>query len=367
MPTEIKIANVSRAFGGQVVLSDVNLTVHPGELLALLGPSGSGKTTLLRLIAGLDQPDWGSIRVGADDATKRHASERGVGFVFQHYALFRHMTVFENIAFPLRIRKTAKPVVKAKVEELLKLIQLETLASRYPAQLSGGQRQRVALARALASQPRVLLLDEPFGALDAVVRRDLRRWLRQLHDEMHITTIFVTHDQEEAFDLADRVVIMKDGKISQEGTPIDIYQNPATPFIHEFLGESNRLAVQVRNGVVRAEAGFEIGHASLPDGGAEVFIRPHHLVPVPAAQGSWRVARIAATGAQARISLTRGDVTLEAAMTADALLEAGLRQGEQAELRFTGGTLFAPGAGPVRVSGLPQAGARFFQSGRAGA
>jgi len=367
MPTEIKIANVSRAFGSQVVLSDVNLTVHPGELLALLGPSGSGKTTLLRLIAGLDQADRGSICVGAEDATSRHASERGVGFVFQHYALFRHMTVFENIAFPLRIRKTAKPALKAKVEELLKLIQLETLANRYPAQLSGGQRQRVALARALASQPRVLLLDEPFGALDAVVRRDLRRWLRQLHDEMHITTIFVTHDQEEAFDLADRVVIMKDGKIGQEGTPINIYQSPATPFIHEFLGESNRLAVQVRDGVVRAEAGFEIGHAKVADGRAEVFVRPHHLVPVPvpAAHGSWRVARIAATGAQARISLTRGGVTLEAAMTADALLETGLRQGDQAELRFTGGTLFAPGAGPVRVSSLPQANIRLFQSGRA--
>jgi len=354
MTTEIKIANVSRAFGDHTVLADVNLTVKPGELLALLGPSGSGKTTLLRLIAGLDAPDWGNITIGAEDATRRHPGERGVGFVFQHYALFRHMTVFENIAFPLRIRKTAKPVVKAKVEELLRLIQLETLASRFPAQLSGGQRQRVALARALASQPRVLLLDEPFGALDAVVRRDLRRWLRQLHDEMHITTIFVTHDQEEAFDLADRVVIMKDGKIGQEGAPLDIYQQPATPFIHEFLGESNRLAAVVRDGVVRARAGFELGQAALPDGAVDVYVRPLHVVPVPAAQGSWKVVRIAATGAQARITLARGEVSLEAVMSADALLESGLQAGQPAEARFVGGTAFAAEGGPVRLRNLPR-------------
>jgi sulfate transport system ATP-binding protein len=358
MTTEIKIANVSRAFGGHVVLKDVNLTVQPGELLALLGPSGSGKTTLLRLIAGLDVPDWGSISIGAEEATKRHPAERGVGFVFQHYALFRHMTVFENIAFPLRIRKAAKPVVKAKVEELLKLIQLETLASRFPAQLSGGQRQRVALARALASQPRVLLLDEPFGALDAVVRRDLRRWLRQLHDEMHITTIFVTHDQEEAFDLADRVVIMKDGQIGQEGAPIDIYQRPATPFIHEFLGESNHLAATIKGGMVRAAAGFELGQAALPDGPVEVYVRPHHVVPVPSAQGGWTVARIAATGAQARLTLQREGMTLDAAMTADALLESGLKAGETAAVLITGGTLYGGKAsGPVRLAPIARFGA----------
>jgi sulfate transport system ATP-binding protein len=351
MSTEIKISRVSRSFNGHAVLNGVNLTVRDGELLALLGPSGSGKTTLLRLIAGLDQPDAGSIAIGDDDATLRHPKERGVGFVFQHYALFRHMTVFENIAFPLRIRKAPKPEVKARVEELLKLIQLETLAGRYPAQLSGGQRQRVALARALASQPRVLLLDEPFGALDAVVRRDLRRWLRHLHDEMHITTIFVTHDQEEAFDLADRVVIMNGGTICQEGTPIDIYRGPANPFVHEFLGESNRLAAHVVNGAVLADAGFPLGRAALPDGPAQVFIRPHHVVPVLAAPGAWTIARIAATGAHARISLARGGVTLDAAMTADALLEAGLQTGGVVKVLFTGGTIFGPnGAEPARLS-----------------
>jgi sulfate transport system ATP-binding protein len=351
MSTEITISHVSRGFNGHIVLDDVNLTVREGELLALLGPSGSGKTTLLRLIAGLDQPDSGSIAIGQDDATSRHPKERGVGFVFQHYALFRHMTVFENIAFPLRIRKARKAEIKAKVEELLKLIQLETLAGRYPAQLSGGQRQRVALARALASQPRVLLLDEPFGALDAVVRRDLRRWLRHLHEEMHITTLFVTHDQEEAFDLADRVVIMKDGKICQEGTPIDIYRGPANPFVHEFLGESNHLPAHVAGGVVLADAGFPLGSAALPDGPVQAYIRPHHVVPVPAAQGAWSIVRIAATGAQARISLTRGGTTLEAAMTADELLEAGLHAGGAVEVMFTGGTIFGPdGAGPVRLN-----------------
>jgi len=354
MSTEIKISHVFRSFSSHAVLNDVSLTVREGELLALLGPSGSGKTTLLRLISGLDQPDAGSINIGEDDASARHAKDRGVGFVFQHYALFRHMTVFENIAFPLRIRKAGKAEIKAKVEELLKLIQLETLAGRYPAQLSGGQRQRVALARALASQPRVLLLDEPFGALDAVVRRDLRRWLRQLHDEMHITTIFVTHDQEEAFDLADRVVIMKDGRICQEGTPIDIYRGPVNPFVHEFLGESNRLAAHISNGVVTAEAGFALGRVELPDGAAEVFIRPHHVVPYPSSSGSWIVARIAATGAQVRIGLARNGTLLESAMTADALLDSDLQAGGTAAVHFTGGTVFtSQGGEPVRLSPLP--------------
>jgi sulfate transport system ATP-binding protein len=353
MSTEITISHVARAFNGHTVLDNVTLNVRPGELLALLGPSGSGKTTLLRLIAGLDQPDRGSIIIGDFDATARKPKERGVGFVFQHYALFRHMSVFENIAFALRIRKTPKAEVKARVEELLKLIQLETLAGRYPAQLSGGQRQRVALARALASQPRVLLLDEPFGALDAVVRRDLRRWLRQLHEVQKITTIFVTHDQEEAFDLADRVVIMNAGKICQEGTPIDIYQSPANVFVHEFLGESNAIACQVKGQSVQADAGFALGEAAMADGPAQAFIRPHHVVALQNPRGSWRVTRIAATGAQARVSLARGDTVLEAAMTADALLESGLAADMAVEVIFTGGTLFPPGgSGPVRLSAL---------------
>jgi len=351
MSTEIIISHVARAFGGHTVLDNVTLTVQPGELLALLGPSGSGKTTLLRLIAGLDQPDRGSIIIGDAEATSATPKERGVGFVFQHYALFRHMTVFENIAFALRIRKAPKPEVKARVEELLSLIQLETLASRYPAQLSGGQRQRVALARALASQPRVLLLDEPFGALDAVVRRDLRRWLRELHEKQKITTIFVTHDQEEAFDLADRVVIMNAGKICQEGTPIEIYQSPANVFVHEFLGESNHLICRVDGGIVQADAGFSLGEADIADGPAEAYIRPHHVLPLKNARGSWTVSRITATGAQARVSVARDGVTLDAAMTADALLESGLVTGTTVEVIFTGGTVFGQ-AGPVKLAVL---------------
>jgi sulfate transport system ATP-binding protein len=340
MSTQISLTAIARSFNGHAVLNDVTLTVRPGELLALLGPSGSGKTTLLRLIAGLDQPDAGTIVIGDDDATGRKPKERGVGFVFQHYALFRHMTVFENIAFALRIRKAPKIEVFNRVSELLTLIQLETLAGRYPAQLSGGQRQRVALARALASQPKVLLLDEPFGALDAVVRRDLRRWLRHLHEEMNITTLFVTHDQEEAFDLADRVVIMQAGKICQLGTPIDIYQNPASVFVHEFLGESNRFAAHVSAGAVLADAGFGLGQAALPDGPVQALVRPHHILPRQNDAGDWAVTRISATGPQARILLKRADVTCESAMTADALLESGLKPEMRVDVSFTGATLF---------------------------
>ncbi len=350
MSTEIEVQDISKRFGPHLVLNDVSLSVRPGELLALLGPSGSGKTTLLRLIAGLDTPDAGRITFDRDDALNTRPKERGVGFVFQHYALFRHMTVFENIAFSLRIKRTPKPQVTARVQDLLKLIQLETLAGRYPAQLSGGQRQRVALARALASQPRVLLLDEPFGALDAVVRRDLRRWLRQLHEEMNITSLFVTHDQEEAFDLADRVVIMNAGKICQQGTPIEIYQTPANAFVHEFLGESNRLAVQIRDDQVLAAQGFAIGTASAADGPAFAYIRPHHVSPLPNPAGPWRISRISATGAQARITLNLGSLSVECAMTADALLEARLAPEMNADVLFTGGMIFdAEGDNPARL------------------
>lgn len=350
MTSAIKIADISRRFNNQTVLNDVSLTVEPCELLALLGPSGSGKTTLLRLIAGLDAPDKGRITIGEDDTAARRPIERGVGFVFQHYALFRHMSVFENIAFPLRIRKTSKPVIQTKVTELLKLIQLENLADRYPAQLSGGQRQRVALARALASQPKVLLLDEPFGALDAVVRRELRRWLRQLHKDMNITTIFVTHDQEEAFDLADRVVIMKEGRICQQGTPIEIYQHPANDFVHEFLGESNHIPVRVQNGEVSGIDGQVFGLADLQDGAARLLIRPHHILPVPQPQGPWTIERITTSGAQAHLHLARGAVSLESSMTADALLESDLAQGNKVSIRIIGGTLFADHfTGPVRL------------------
>src|SRR2546422_367528 len=239
----ILIKNVSKTFGNFTALDNVCLEVPDGALLALLGPSGSGKTTLLRIIAGLEVADSGTVLHQEKDITHQSARERRVGFVFQHYALFRHMTVFENIAFGLRVRprdsRPSKKQIEAKVHELLKLIQLETLAQRYPSQLSGGQRQRVALARALAVEPSVLLLDEPFGALDAKVRLELRRWLRQLHDEIHVTSVFVTHDQEEALEVADRVVVMNHGRIEQIGSPEEVYNQPATPFVYNFLGNVN--------------------------------------------------------------------------------------------------------------------------------
>ena len=360
MTTTIEIKNLSRRFEQHLVLDDVNLTVKPGELLALLGPSGSGKTTLLRLIAGLDFPDAGIIKFDKDDALTRKPKERNVGFVFQHYALFRHMTVFENVAFALRVRRTPKSEITSRVNALLKLIQLETLAGRYPAQLSGGQRQRVALARALAIQPRVLLLDEPFGALDAVVRRDLRRWLRNLHEEMNITTLFVTHDQEEAFELADRVVIMNAGKIVQEGTPIDIYAAPADAFVHEFLGESNKFPCVINSGLVQiSTAGtspISMGTISAPNGEATAYIRPHHVLPRPSARGAWRISRITATGAQARIAVSLGNITAESVINADAILASGLSLGSPVDVTFTGGTLFdAAGKNPMKIAALKPA------------
>ena len=235
----ISVHHIAKRFGSFVALDDVSLTFPSGELVALLGPSGCGKTTLLRLIAGLESPDGGRVSFDGDDATRRGVRERQVGFVFQHYALFRHMTVFENIAFGLRVRpratRPAEAEIRRKVHELLQLVQLDWLAERYPAQLSGGQRQRIALARALAVEPKVLLLDEPFGALDAKVRKELRRWLRRLHDELHITSIFVTHDQEEALEVADRVVLMNRGRVEQVGTPQEVVEEPATPFVADFL------------------------------------------------------------------------------------------------------------------------------------
>jgi sulfate/thiosulfate transport system ATP-binding protein len=268
----IEANNISKRFGQFVALENVDLEIPSGELVALLGPSGSGKTTLLRVIAGLEFADAGTVRFDGRDISDRTARERRVGFVFQHYALFRHMTVFENIAFGLRVRpreaRPSKKQIQAKVHELLKLIQLETLAQRYPSQLSGGQRQRVALARALAVEPSVLLLDEPFGALDAKVRLELRRWLRQLHDEIHVTSVFVTHDQEEALEVADRVVVMNQGHIEQIGSPEEVYNHPATPFVYNFLGNVNLF-----HGRLEGDQAYiherETGHV--------VYVRPHLL------------------------------------------------------------------------------------------
>ncbi len=248
---QLDIQNVSKRFANFQALRDVSLSIDSGELVALLGPSGSGKTTLLRIIAGLETPDSGQVLFEGENVSDLSARHRQVGFVFQHYALFKHMTVFENVAFGLRVRRQrpARGGIEAKVRELLHLVQLEGMEKRYPSQLSGGQRQRIALARALAIEPRVLLLDEPFGALDAQVRKELRRWLRRLHDEMGITGVFVTHDQEEALEVADRVVVTHRGGIEQVGTPAEIYDHPATPFIYQFLGNVNRIPCRVDHGM----------------------------------------------------------------------------------------------------------------------
>jgi sulfate/thiosulfate transport system ATP-binding protein len=239
----IQVQNVSKRFGTFEALNGVDLTIEPGELVALLGPSGSGKTTLLRVIAGLETPDSGRILFNGTDTTETRVQEREVGFVFQHYALFRHMTIFENVAFGLRVRpRNERPnekEIQRRVHALLNLVQLDWLRDRYPHQLSGGQRQRIALARALAIEPKVLLLDEPFGALDAKVRKELRRWLRRLHDEINLTSVFVTHDQEEALEVADRVVVVNHGRIEQVGRPDEVYDHPATPFVYQFLGNVN--------------------------------------------------------------------------------------------------------------------------------
>lgn len=279
----IEAKNITKKFGSFTALKDVSLHVDTGELVALLGPSGSGKTTLLRIIAGLEIPDKGSIHFHGEDATFRSTRDRRVGFVFQHYALFRHMTVFENVAFGLRVRprreRPAKKEILERVNELLRLVQLDWLADRYPSQLSGGQRQRIALARALAVQPKVLLLDEPFGALDAKVRKELRRWLRRLHDEMHITSVFVTHDQEEALELADRVVVMNEGRIEQEGTPEEVYQSPANPFVYDFLGNVNLFQGRIEEGKVHLGKMELIlpGHIQPDAKSAIVCFRPHLL------------------------------------------------------------------------------------------
>jgi len=242
----IHVSNVSKRFNDFVALDNVSLEVPSGELVALLGPSGSGKTTLLRVIAGLEFPDSGQILLGGEDATNSQVQERRVGFVFQHYALFRHLTIFENVAFGLRVRprheRPSETDIRRRVRELLQLVQLDWQADRYPHQLSGGQRQRIALARALAIEPKVLLLDEPFGALDAKVRKELRRWLRRLHDEIHLTSVFVTHDQDEALEVADRIVVFNHGRIEQIGSPEEVYEKPASPFVIDFLGRANRFA-----------------------------------------------------------------------------------------------------------------------------
>jgi sulfate transport system ATP-binding protein len=306
-PLSLDIRGISKAFGRFPALKDVSLQAHDKEFLALLGPSGSGKTTLLRVLAGLETPDVGEVRFDGEDFLSLPVRKRRVGMVFQHYALFRHMTVAQNIAFGLNVRPRAerpsKEAVRARVAELLALVQLEGLGGRFPAQLSGGQRQRVALARALAIEPRMLLLDEPFGALDAQVRRELRRWLRELHDRAGVTTVFVTHDQEEALDLADRVAILKDGELKQLGTPNEVYENPADPFIYDFLGAACRMPGVVEAGRLTIADWETQAPNGAPDGAVEVFFRPDEVAfaPPDGAGLAAEVRAIAARGPDVRI------------------------------------------------------------------
>ncbi len=302
----IRIQQLHKHFGAFPALDGVSLDIRSGELLALLGPSGSGKTTLLRALAGLEQPEQGRILFDGEDATALSVQARRAGFVFQHYALFRHMDVRANIAFGLEVRRRAerwpRARIDARVDELLALVQLEGLGGRYPAQLSGGQRQRVALARALAIEPRVLLLDEPFGALDAQVRRDLRRWLRELHDRTGLTTVFVTHDQEEALELADRVAILNRGRIEQVGTPAEVYDHPASPFVYGFVGEANRLPARVRgDGLDVAGAHWPLP-ATLPAADAlAVYVRPEDMRAGDAGDWAGTVLSVQRSGARARL------------------------------------------------------------------
>jgi sulfate transport system ATP-binding protein len=297
----IEIRQLNKRFGATVVCDHLNLDIPAGELVALLGPSGSGKTTLLRIIAGLEVPDSGHVLFHGEDATNTTVRDRNVGFVFQHYALFNHMTIFENVAFGLRVRpKDKRPPereIKAKVTELLKLVQLDWVAGRYPHQLSGGQRQRIALARALAVEPKVLLLDEPFGALDAKVRKELRRWLRRLHDEVHVTSVFVTHDQEEAMEVADRVVVMNQGRIEQQGTPDEVYDRPASPFVLQFLGDVN---------LFHGRLGPAPSGATTP--GDVSYVRPHELDIVAESAGDgWPVtlSQVLTVGPNTRVEFKR--------------------------------------------------------------
>ena len=361
----IEIRHIHKQFGNFTALNDVNLDIESGELVALLGPSGCGKTTLLRIIAGLETADAGSIAFSGEDTTHVHVRERQVGFVFQHYALFRHMTVFENVAFGLRVRPRAtrpsEADIKRKVHELLGLVQLDWLADRYPSQLSGGQRQRIALARALAVEPKVLLLDEPFGALDAKVRKELRRWLRRLHDELNVTSIFVTHDQEEALEVADRVVLMNKGNIEQIGSPQDVWDHPASPFVYGFLGDVNLFHGRAHEGEMLIGADQQAirldtpEHSNAQDAKALAYVRPHDLQVeryLPGKRGGIvaRLTRAIVVGPVARLEL---EAQQDQSFGKDTIIEAQLAAAQYRQEGFTEGDvlLLTPRKARVFVEG----------------
>jgi sulfate/thiosulfate transport system ATP-binding protein len=349
----IEVRNLRKSFGDFVALDNVSLDVPGGELVALLGPSGSGKTTLLRIIAGLEPADQGTIYFHGEDATDQPVRERQVGFVFQHYALFRHMTVFENVAFGLRVRPRAVRPSNGEIRDtvmgLLRLVQLEVLAERRPSELSGGQRQRVALARALAVKPKVLLLDEPFGALDAKVRKELRRWLRRLHEEVHVTSVFVTHDQEEALEVSDRVVIMNQGKIEQSGTPEEVYERPATPFVYGFLGDVNLFHGRIHQGRVNiGESELEAPEwADARDQAGVAYVRTYDVELKPSRSGASSleavVRHIRAFGPVVRLELdlAEGGRTIEAHIPRDRLESLALVKGQRVYVSPTNVRVFA--------------------------
>ncbi len=340
----IEIKQLHKQFGDFVAVDTMNLSLKAGELTALLGPSGSGKTTLLRMIAGLEQPDQGRIYFDGHDVTDLHVSQRGVGFVFQHYALFKHMSVYDNVAYGLTVKprsqRPSKAQIRKKVMELLEMVQLEWTADRLPSQLSGGQRQRIALARALAVEPKVLLLDEPFGALDAKVRAELRRWLRQLHDEIHVSSVFVTHDQEEALEVSDRVVVMNSGRVEQDDSPERVYDQPANPFVYHFLGQVNVFKASVHNGVARMGAmrWATPEYEGVSEQEAVAYVRPHDLDVLNTPTEDAVLARIeyvSVVGPTVRLVLRTdsSDQVVQAEMSKHRFQELGLEQGNDAWLR----------------------------------
>jgi len=344
----IEICGVGKRFGNFVALDNIDLNIPTGELVALLGPSGCGKTTLLRIIAGMESADEGHVKFAGAEATHLHARERQVGFVFQHYALFRHMSVFENVAFGLRVKpRSERPPeaqIRKRVMDLLSLVQLDWLADRYPSQLSGGQRQRIALARALAVEPKVLLLDEPFGALDTKVRKELRRWLRRLHDEMHISSVFVTHDQEEALEVADRVVVMNKGRIEQIGTPDEVYSNPASPFVYQFLGNVNVFHSRVHGQWADVGPAAGAAKADAPAGEAMAFVRPHDIdiEHSPVIGGLEAVVQdVHAIGPLVRVELAHASELIEVELTRERATLLSLFKGQQVWLKPRSVKVFA--------------------------